>query len=136
MAYLTMAEYNEMSLIKEENDLAFQQLLKKASSVLDNITRSFYVFNDLETDHVWRKTKFKEALGAQIEYFLQTGQSTSEGLNKSPQSQTIGRVSVTQTSRFSASGKNESKSIVCEEVYMYLEGTGLLNRGVGNGYTS
>lgn len=132
MVYITIEEYNNFGFIRIEDEEKFNNLEKKASSVLDNITRSFYVFNDLETDHVWRKTKFKEALGAQIEYFLQTGQSTSEGLNKAPQSQSIGRVSVTQTSRFSASGKNESKSIVCEEVSMYLEGTGLLNRGVGN----
>lgn len=136
MSYLTMEEYNDLNLIQINDASKFVLLLKKASSILDNITRSFYVFNDLATDYEWRKNAFKNALGAQIEYFIQTGKTTSEALNSEPQNQTIGRVSVSQTSKFSASGKNESKSILCDDLYLYLEGTGLLNRGVENGFGS
>lgn len=133
MVYLTKEEYNKLPFTAIEDVAKFDKLLLKASAVLNNITRHFYVWNSLEEDNEWRSNQFKQAVACQIDYFVNTGQTSTEGLNSAPQNQQIGRVSVSQTSKFSATGKNESKSILSDDVYLYLEGTGLLNRGVGNG---
>lgn len=129
MAYLTLDEYKQMNY-EPLNDTEFAKLLNKASAVLDNLTRRFYVFNDLEKDYEFRKKAFKQAVACQIHYFVETGETTSEGLNNMPQNLSMGRTSLSFASNYSATGKNESKSLLSEDVYMYLEGTGLLYRGV------
>lgn len=129
--YLTQNEYNGFGFRQIEDPSVFQQLLIKASNVLNNVTRHFYIFNDLDTDHKFRKMSFKKAVACQIDFFVETGHVTTEGLNSAPQSQTIGRTVISKASSFNPSGANEKKSILCEDVYLYLEGTGLLSRGVG-----
>lgn len=129
MPYLTYDEFKDFAntdIVEPE----FNSLLKKASAVLNNITSYFYVRNDIETDNSWRVNQFKQALCAQIEYFHELGATTFEGINKAPQSFSAGRTTVTNASRYNASGENESKSMVAEDVYIYLEGTGLLYAGV------
>lgn len=129
MAYLTYDEFKELS-DADIDDQAFNSLINKASAVLNSITGFFYVRNDLEQDNLWRSRQFKQALCAQIEYFHEVGSTTFEGINQAPQSFSAGRTSVTNTSRFKAGGENESKSMVAEDVYIYLSGTGLLYAGV------
>lgn len=58
------------------------------------------------------------------------GADTYERINNTPQSFSAGRTSISNASRYNPSGKNESKSLVAEDIYIYLEGTGLLHRGV------
>ncbi len=126
MTYLTYEEFEKKSSAKvDENE--FNQLVAKASAVLDNVTNYFYVKNDIEKDNEWRVNQFKQALIAQVEYFEEAGATTSEGINKAPQSFSAGRTTVTNASR---SSDDESKSLIASDVYMYLEGTGLLNRAV------
>lgn len=126
MAYLTHEEFEKYSSAKvDENE--FNQLVTKASAVLDNVTNYFYVKNDIEKDNEWRVNQFKQALIAQIEYFEEAGATTWEGINKAPQSFSAGRTTVTNANR---SSDNESKSLITGDVYLYLEGTGLLNRAV------
>ena len=84
----------------------------------------------MEKDNPWRVNKFKQALCAQIEYFHVLGVTTFEGINSTPQTFTAGRTSVSNASRHNPSGENETKSLIAEDVYIYLEGTGLLNRAV------
>lgn len=128
MPYLTYKEFGS-STIDEET---FDELLEKASALLDHITNNFYVKNNIAADTEWRAKKFKQALKSQIEYFVEAGSSTFEGLNKEPQSFSAGRTSVTNTSRYNTRGSNESKPLIAEEVYIHLNGTGLLYSGVGS----
>ena len=131
MAYITFDEYKELAAAANDNVDKFNANLSKASAVIDNITNNFYQFNDLETDKVkFRANRFKLALCAQIDYFIEVGGNTSEAINKVPQSFSVGRTSISSGSRNNASGQNENKQLVAEDVFIYLEGTGLLYRGV------
>ena len=131
MAYITFDEYKELTAAANDNVDKFNANLSKASAVIDNITNNFYQFNDLETDKVkFRANRFKLALCAQIDYFIEVGGNTSEAVNKAPQSFSVGRTSISSGSRNNASGQNETNQLVAKDVYIYLEGTGLLYRGV------
>ena len=131
MAYITFDEYKELTVAANDNVDKFNANLSKASAVIDNITNNFYQFNDLETDMVkFRADRFKLALCAQIDYFIEVGGNTFEAVNKAPQSFSVGRTSISSGSRNNASGQNENNQLVAEDVYIYLEGTGLLYRGV------
>ena len=131
MAYITFDEYKELTAAANDNVDKFNANLSKASAVIDNITNNFYQFNDLETDKVkFRANRFKLALCAQIDYFIEVGGNTFEAVNKAPQSFSVGRTSISSGSRSNASGQNETNQLVSEDVYIYLEGTGLLYRGV------
>ena len=131
MAYITFDEYKELSAAANDNVDKFNANLSKASAVIDSITNNFYQFNDLETDKVkFRADRFKLALCAQIDYFIEVGGNTFEAVNKAPQSFSVGRTSISSGSRNNASGQNETNQLVAEDVYIYLEGTGLLYRGV------
>ena len=131
MAYITFDEYKELTAAANDNVDKFNANLSKASAVIDNITNNFYQFNDLETDSVkFRADRFKLALCAQIDYFIEVSGNTFEAVNKAPQSFSVGRTSISSGSRNNASGQNETNQLVAEDVYIYLEGTGLLYRGV------
>lgn len=131
MAYITFDEYKELTAAANDNVDKFNANLSKASAVIDSITNNFYQFNDLETDKVkFRADRFKLALCAQIDYFIEVGGNTFEAVNKAPQSFSVGRTSISSGSRNNASGQNETSQLVAEDVYIYLEGTGLLYRGV------
>lgn len=129
MAYLTLDEYNELTESTMEST-KFNPLLKKASAILNNITSYFYVKNDIEKDNAWRVNQFKQALCAQIEYFDELGATTFESINNAPQSFSAGRTSVSNSSRSNSRETKVSKSLVAEEVYVHLSGTGLLYAGV------
>jgi len=130
MPYLTFDELKELAPHIEIEETEFNKLLPKSSDVLDNLTSYFYVKNDIEKDNSWRVKQFKKALCAQIEYFNEVGSTTSEGINNAPRSFTAGRTTVTNDSRYKTSGENETKSLISDDVFIYLEGTGLLFRGV------
>src|SRR5574341_1240091 len=131
MAYITFDEYKELTGATGDKLDKFNANLSKASAVIDNITNNFYQFNDLKTDKVtFRANRFKLALCAQIDYFIEVGGNTFEAVNKAPHSFSVGRTSISSGSRNNASGQNETKQIVAEDVFIYLEGTGLLYRWV------
>lgn len=130
MPYLTFSEFRELAPHIELEELEFNKLLPKASDVLDNLTSYFYVKNDIEKDNSWRVNQFKKALCAQIEYFNEVGSTTFESINNAPQSFSAGRTTVSNASRFNVTGTNETKSLVAEDVFVFLEGTGLLYAGV------
>lgn len=131
MAYLTYEEFEELTVdstgVSEDE---FKKLLPKSSAILDNVTRHFYQFYEMEKDAAWRVRQFKLALCSQIEYFHVLGATTFEEINNAPQTFQAGRTSVSNASRYNPSGANESKPLMAEEVYVYLESTGLLYRGV------
>lgn len=129
MLYLTYDEFNKL-IYAQIDETTFDKLLPKASAVLDNATNHFYVKNSMEEDNPWRVEQFKKALCAQIEYFNELDATTFEGINKTPQTFSAGRTSVSNASRYNPSGKNEAKPLIAEDVFVYLEGTGLLYAGV------
>lgn len=131
MAYLTFDEYEALTGAGDNKQSSFNANLQKASAALDSVTNNFYKFNDLATDKVtFRANRFKQALCAQIDYFIEIGGNTFEAVNKAPQSFSLGRTNISNGSRYNASGQNETKQLVAEDIYIYLEGTGLLYRGV------
>lgn len=125
MPYLTYEEYKEFGF-SEIDETEFNQLLPRASDVLDSVTRYFYKQNELDKDIEFRKVQFKKALAIQIEYFHDIGATTSHGINN-PLSVQIGRTQVSQ----GVANQQKSNNVVSEDVYMYLQGTGLLYRGIG-----
>lgn len=129
MPYLTHEEYKLLGF-EGLTDVEFNKLLPKASAVLDNVTNNAFHKVPMLLVNSWIVERFKLALCSQIAYFNELGSSTFEGINNSPQSFSAGRTSVSNASRFNPSGENESKSLVAEEVFIYLEGTGLLFSGV------
>ncbi|WP_313430018.1 hypothetical protein [Siminovitchia terrae] len=129
MAYLTYEEFKELNSA-DVDEKKFDELLPKASAILDNVTSHFYARCDMEKDNPWRVDKFKRALCAQIEYFNELGATTFESINNAPQTFSAGRTSVSNASRYNPSGANESKPLAAEDVFIYLEGTGLLYAGV------
>ncbi|GAK09623.1 hypothetical protein [Geomicrobium sp. JCM 19038] len=129
MPYLTYEEFEELTS-KDIGEDEFKSLLPKASAILDNVTSHFYDHVDIKADNSWRVNKFKAGLASQIEYFHVLGSSTYEEINNAPQQFSAGRTSVSNASRYNSSGENETKSLIAEDVYIYLEGTGLLNAAV------
>ncbi|EOH71012.1 hypothetical protein [Enterococcus malodoratus] len=131
MSYLTFDEFKSITGKTDDYKKTFEQFYSKAASVIDNITNRFYQMNKIDEDSVaFRVNQFKLALCSQIEYFGELGADTFESINKAPQTFSAGRTSVSNGSRYNSSGANESKSLVAEDIYIYLEGTGLLYRGV------
>lgn len=131
MSYLTFDQFKELT--DDEitiDEPSFNKLLRKASAILDNVTSHFYQKYDIETDNTWRVKQFRLALSTQIEYFNILGATTFEEINNSPQTFQAGRTSVSNASRYNPNGANESKPLIAEDVYIHLEGTGLLFAGV------
>ena len=127
MPYLTYEEYSQFGFNPvEENE--FDWLLRRASDVLDSVTSSFYKFNDLENDVPFRREQFKKAVAAQIQYFHDMGGTSSHELSE-PGTVTIGRTTVTTGSRNSSQGEQKT-SLISDDVFMYLQDTGLLYRGL------
>ncbi|TXJ87497.1 hypothetical protein FSZ06_05760 [Enterococcus gallinarum] len=129
MAYLTYTEYNEIGYTSMTED-EFDELVNKACDLVDVQTRNFYQFNDLESDIDFRKSKFKKAVAAQIEYMYQANATSTLEIN-SPQSWSVDGMSVTEASRYKNTGANESPSIMSDDAILLLSGTGLLFRGLG-----
>ncbi|MEN0648911.1 hypothetical protein NSQ82_07760 [Caldifermentibacillus hisashii] len=127
MPYLTYEEYNQLGFVDME-EAEFNKLLPKASDVLDSVTRFFYRENDLESDVPIRKEQFKKAVAAQVEYFHETGATTSYGMNE-PSTVTIGRTTLSVGSKSSQIAPRND--LISKDVYLYLKETGLLYRGIG-----
>ena len=52
---------------------------------------------------------------------------TTAGLNSAPQVMDLGRTKVSMMEHISDTGATVPKSIICPDIYIYLEGTGLIN---------
>ena len=125
---LTYEEYKNI-IGGELTEDDFNKLLPKAKITIGNYTRNFYKFTEFESDHDYRKSQVKAALAFQVDYFKEMGVTSHEGMNKSPQSVSLGRTSITQSSSRVADN-NRSIAVISHESVMALQGTGLLNRGV------
>lgn len=133
MSYLTFEEFKTLTGKTDEYEDTFDKYLLKATAIIDNVTEYFYQKNSIVNDPIaFRVKQFKLALCSQIVYFGEVGSDTYESINNTPQTFSAGRTSVSNSSRYNPSGQNESKSLVSEDIYIYLEGTGLLYRGRGS----
>lgn len=127
---LTLDEYVEFSGNDKISKNEFEILYKKAACLLHVVTRNYYKFNNFDDDTFIRKDAVKMALSAQIDFFVETGQTTVEGLNSTPNAITLGRTSISTNSRYGTNDSKKEKSIYAQEFLMFLQGTGLLYRGV------
>lgn len=129
MKHLNFEEYTEMSdVIKNEEE--FEKYVLKAEVVIDNVTQHYYQYHDFDEDRItWRKENFKQAIAAQVDFFHSYQTTDFNEISSVPQAFSIGRTSITNSdARRSDDGSNHN-SIVANDVYLYLEGTGLLYRG-------
>jgi|SRR5690625_1497814 len=125
MPYLTYQEFTELGF-PEIEETEFNKLLPKASDEIDNVTRSFYEFNDINDDVEFRRIRFKKAVAAQIQYFHDMGATSSHEINN-PLSVQIGRTQMSQ----GVANQKKTNTVVSEDAINYLSGTGLLYRGIG-----
>ena len=125
---LSHKEYNNLKSFRSITDSEeYYALLYKASDVLLHITNHFYTHNDFENEEDTKKTAYLKALACQIEYFYETGQTTTAGLNHTPQVMNLGRTKLSMMAHVNDEGTTIPKSIVCPDIYLYLDGTGLLD---------
>lgn len=127
MAYLTELEISKA--IPDGTEQQEVDYVEKAEAVLDSVTQHFYRFNDIETDVPFRRDQFKKALLSQLKYFNSLGTSDFDEIFNQPESFSVGRTSISGGS--DDEGGN-SRSPIAADVFMYLEGTGLLYRGVSS----
>lgn len=125
MPYLTYEEYLEMGFVELEKS-EFDRLLKRASDVIDGITRHFYRYNDLDDDVPFRREMFKKAIAAQIQYFHDKGGTMNHEI-VSPLTVNIGRTSVLMGEK----NQQSENKIISVDALRYLSGTGLLYCGIG-----
>lgn len=128
MPYLTYQEYKDLGF-KDIDETKFDELIRKASDVIDTVTGFFYKHHDMDKDHEFRRNQFKKAIAAQIEYFNELGGTTSESINKTPQTFSAGRTSVSMGGRNKTTG-HERKTLISNDAIGYLRWTGLLYTGV------
>lgn len=126
---LTYEEYESIS-VNPVDAIKFDALSTRAIQIIDIYTRHYYSFVAFETDHDWRKAQVKAAIAFQVDYFSEMGKTSYEGINSAPQSVSLGRTSITQSSS-RASESSVNKSMLAYEAQLALSGTGLLARGVG-----
>lgn len=127
MAYLTELEISKV--LTDGTDTQKADYVEKAEAVLDSVTQHFYRFRDIETDVPFRRDQFKKALLSQLKYFNTLGTTDFDEIFNQPESFSVGRTSI------SGGGDDEggnSRSPIAADVFMYLEGTGLLYRGVSS----
>lgn len=127
--YLTKEEYEKMGFATIASPFSFDNLLMRASSILDNKTRNHFNFVKYEDDFEWRVEKFKRAIGMQIEYFVQNEATSTSQMNDRPMNVTIGRVTVSRGGKAQTLEGSEV-TLECPDLAIVLEGTGLLYRGV------
>jgi len=123
--------YNHLNSFRTIADSeVYYGLLYKAADVLFHVTNGFYEKNDFETDEEARKNAYLKALACQIEYFYETGQTTTTGLNSTPQVMDLGRTKVSMMAHVAGDGSTVKKPIVCPDLHLYLDGTGLVGSDV------
>ena len=119
--------YNKLKAFRTITDSeVYYSLLSKASDVLLHVTNHYYNKNDFETDHEQRQHAYLKALACQIEYFYETGEKTTAGLNHTPDMVVLGRTKISMVTNVNDDGTKIPQSIVCPDIYIYLDGTGLI----------
>ena len=125
---LSHKTYNNFKSFRSIADSeTYYNLLYKAGDVLLHLTNHFYRDHDFVSDEATRKNAYLKALACQVEYFYEMGEMTTAGLNNVPQAMDLGRTKVSMMANVNETGTTVPKSIVCPDIYLYLDGTGLLD---------
>ena len=130
MKYLTTEELQELSVQLDDSTENVKQLVELAETLVNIYTRRFYFYNDFNNDLPFRRDAVKDAIREQVKYFRAENVTTLEGLNEEPQTLTIGRTTISNSSRYSNSGQSNTKRMACISFIDNLTATGLLWRGV------
>ena len=125
MAALLLSQqvYNNFKSFKTiEDSEKYYHLYSKATDVLLNITNRYFEENEFDDAEEQRQLAYLKALACQIEYFYETGETTTIGLNTTPQMMDLGRTKVEMVTHVNEEGTVVPKSIICPDIYLYLEG--------------
>jgi hypothetical protein len=129
--YVTADEYVATMHVTEA-PADFEELAVLAGGYLDEVTGDYYQLHDIADDSfALRVSRFKRAVMLQIRYMADSGLKTATAYKASlaqSVSQTIGKTAVSKN--FGGVTANVSGTIVCDEAYRGLHGTGLLFAGV------
>ncbi|KAB5324040.1 MULTISPECIES: head-tail connector protein [Pseudomonadati] len=132
MPYITKDDFKDLLEVDEK---FLEKSIKKTEQLFEVVTRRFYTKHDFETDVEWRKKAVRDALKAQVEFFINHGATTAQELNSEPITVTLGRTSISNATRNQSTLANAkaTSNLLCDEFYLLLFGTGLLYRGIGHG---
>ena len=120
---LTQQAYNKFKSFKSITDSEiYYHLYSKATDVLLNVTHRYFEKNEFNNTTPDRQLAYLKALACQIEYFYETGETTTTGLNTTPQVMDLGRTKVSMMAHVNEEGTVIPKSIICPDIYLYLEG--------------
>lgn len=134
--------YNDLSDLQKQKVTQdqFEEYIEPAEAVIHNVTNNYWMVYDQKQES-FQGEQTKKAIFAQVMWFVDHGGS-SVATFKKPSSFSAGRTTVTERSGREQSTEAGATALVNPEVYIHLEGTGLLFRGVdhnpyyrGDGWT-
>ena len=136
LIYDDLTESQKEKLTEEQ----FMEYIEQAEAVIHNVTNNYWnVYPYVAGTYLVKQTR--KAVFAQIMWFVENGGSSLQSF-KSPASFSAGRTSVTERSGRDQSEDAGLTQLVNPEVYIHLQDTGLLYRGVhqnpyyrGDGWT-
>lgn len=128
--------YDELSDLQKESvtEEQFNKYIEKAQDIVDYVTGHYWLHRDFKsvipTHYLVKQTK--KAVYSQVVYFVENEGSSIVDFQV-PSSFSAGRTSITNRSS-QTEQKLDLSTLISPEVYMHLEGTGLMYRGVNNPY--
>lgn len=131
MKYLTHEETQELANELPVNFGEVSRLVAESEKLVNIYTRRFYFYNDFQNENKFIKECIKDAIREQVRYFYNTNTSALEEINDTPQTLTIGRMTISNASKYSRAGNSgNSRSVACLGFMDNLSATGRLWRGV------
>nr|DAQ98413.1 MAG TPA: Head Tail Connector Protein [Caudoviricetes sp.] len=131
MKYLTHEEMQELATEMPVTFEIIAKLVAEAEKLVNIYTRRFYFYNNFNNENKFIKECIKDAIREQVRYFHSTNTYTLEEINDTPQTLTIGRMTISNSSKYGGSGNSgNSRPVVCLGFMDNLSATGRLWRGV------
>lgn len=131
MKYLT---HEEMQELATEIPVTFEiiaKLVAEAEKLVNIYTRRFYFYNDFNNENKFIRECIKDAIREQVRYFHSTNTYTLEEINDTPQTLTIGRMTISNSSKYGGSGNSgNTRLVACLGFIDNMSATGRLWRGV------
>lgn len=131
MKYLTHEEMQELATEMPVTFEVIAKLVAEAEKLVNIYTRRFYFYNDFNNENKFIKECIKDAIREQVRYFHSTNTYTLEEINDTPQTLTIGRMTISNSSKYGGSGNSgNARPVACLGFMDNLSATGRLWRGV------
>lgn len=126
--------YDELSEVQKESVTVeqFNEYIEKAEDIVDHVTSHFWMYKNFDDANKFLVKQTKKAVYSQLEHFVKQDGSTMADFQV-PTSFSAGRTSITNGSNQTESEADLS-TMISPEIYMHLEGTGLLYRGTNPYY--